>query len=354
MPRTKRSRWWRGWNRAAGSALVLLAVACGNPPVQDEVTIEFSQDQSVSITAETRFDLQPRNPIAHGKAELAREAALAGTDQWLVRFTRLRPETERLVFERTGGQLERVTRSGRIGQDELQQFFADTSITVAHLRGDDWQELSLYTGTSHRASREQMRRFDGELQIWARAVARYYSSLSVLYAYLDAHPQRARYVFAALIGEKAPDGTETGVTEEEEPLVEAVSSAMEEIATRLDLQDDRAETLAEDADTIFNPFPAKMTIRVPGEILSSEGFLDAEGTRAVVEPVDLFSTIAGLEGRWAEPDPLTALLRDQTPPAVNLAAIPRRATPVVSASEIVTAVKERLTRPRTYRVRWRG
>jgi hypothetical protein len=182
-------------------------------------------------------------------------------------------------------------------------------------------------------------------------VARYFESLHHLYSYLDDQPQRARYVFAALVNEKGEDGSEPLVSEDEEPLVNGVLASMEAIATRLDAQQERGASLAEEADLLFNPFPARITVRVPGDVLASQGF-PTEGD-LVIERVDLLSVVAELEGRWVSPDPLSLLLRDTTPTAAGMASLPRHAASVVSPGEIADAIRERMVRPRSYVVRFR-
>lgn len=87
--------------------------------------------------------------------------------------------------------------------------------------------------------------------------------------------------------------------------------------------------------------------------MSAKRFTLRKGNEVIVEPVDLFATLTSLEGKWIAPDPMAALLRDQTPLAADLAELPRRSEAVVSRSEIARALREELTRPRMYSVRWR-
>ena len=101
-----------------------------------------------------------------------------------------------------------------------------------------------------------------------------------------------------------------------------------------------AWSFAEEADLIYNPFPARITVRAPGE------------KDLVIEPVDLYKAIASLEGRWIEPDPLAALLKNEIPPPEDLAKLPRKSANVVNADEIAAAIKEQLARPKTYSIRW--
>lgn len=334
--------------------LVLLA-ACG-PPVQDEVTIEFEAEGSLAtVTAQTTFELKPKNDAERERVDSGRRDAMSGSDEWSVRFARLTADSDKVMYERTRGQLERVTHSARMPAAEVERLFADTSVALQVVDGSDFRELHIYPGTSSRATREQQRHFETELQAWSVDVARYFTALHHFYEYLDDHPERARYLFAAEIEEKGPDGAPPAVLDEERPLVEAVGEAMTAIASRMDEQEDRALTFGEEADLIYNPFPARLTIVVPGEILASEGFAPSKEARKVtVDPVDLFASIAALEGRWVTPDPLAAALREENLTAAQLANLPRRSSAVVSATEVATAIREQLARPKAYRLRWRG
>src|SRR5687767_14101779 len=317
--------------KLAVAALLVLA-ACGRPPVRDEVTVQFHDDrEEITVTAETWFDRGSDNQ----RVEAARAAALQGLDPWSVRFARLDPQYEEITFARRQGELERVTRRIRIPADDLQRLFSDTNITLNLIRGQGWRELSLYPGSSSRASREQIRHFEEELDTWSKEVARYFVAIDHLYDYLDENPHRSKFVFAALVNEK-----DAAVLEDEEPLLQAVIESMERIAERMDADEESAFTFAEEADLIYKPFPARMVIKVPNE------------KDLVIERIDLFATIAALEGKWVSPDPLAALLKEESPTGEQLAGMPRKSTSVINASHIETAIREQLAQPRTYSVRW--
>lgn len=338
----------------AATVALLFAAACVKPPIREELSIELSREtDAVVVTAETTFDLESRAPVVRERVDAARAAVEAGTDPWATRFARVSPEADRLALDRSRGVLERVTRSARIAPEELQQIFADTNITVTVVRGDGWRELAFYSGTSNRGSREQHRRFEEELERWSRSVAIYFQALQRLYAYLDEQPQRARWVFAALLNEKNFDGPGPVVLEDEQPLIEDTVEAMAAIATGMERQMTQAPTLGEQADLLFNPFPARITVRLPGEAVALHGFAAQGDSVAVIEPIDLLAIVSELEGRWVDPDPLAVLLREESPTPDALAAKRRRASPVTSSTEIAAAVRERLVRPRTFVVRWR-
>ena len=332
--------------------LLLLFVACAPElPVSEELTIEPDRDsETVVVTATTKFLLDPPNDFQRARIDSARAAALSATDPWSIRFARLSPEEERLTQQKTRGALEQVIRSARIPSDDLQQLLSDTNITVDVLRGEGWRELAFYPGSGGRATREQQRELEGELAAWSQSVARYFAAVHHLYSYLDEQPGRDRYVFAALVAENLDDAP---VTEEEAPLVEAVVDAMAAIGDAMDAQEKRSATLAEEADLVYNPFPARVVVRVPGDVIASEGF-ETENGSLTIERVDLFAAISALEGRWISPDPLAALLRgEERPTPEQLAELPRKSQAVVNGGEIAAAIREQLVRPRMYSVRWR-
>lgn len=339
------------FRRVAAAAALLLAGACRVAPVTDEVTIEFARDDdTVVVAAETSFDLEPPNRLAAARVEGARTAAQLGTDAWSARFARVAAERERITFHKSRGALERVTRSVRIPSRDLQGVFSDTNVTVQVVRGEEWSELRFYPGTSSRATREQREHFDRGLEVWSRAAARYFNAVDHLYRYIDSNPGRARYLFAAVMNEIGEDGVPPLVLEEEQPLVDEVVRTMDVLAAAMDAEEGRASTFAEEADLIYNPFPGRFVVKVPGDVLASEGF-DKDLT---VEPIDLFESIEAMEGRWISPDPLALLLRDEEPPtSEELAAMPRRSTLGVTGSDLEETVRAALERPKSYSVRWR-
>lgn len=339
-------------NRRLGCLILLLFVACARlRPVVEELTIEPERDEdTVVVTASTKFELNPQDEAMGARVEAARSAALSSTDAWSIRFSRLpAPEEERLTFQKSRGALASVIRSARIPSDDLQHLLSDTNITVDVLRGEGWRELTFYPGSGGRATRDQQREVEAALNVWSQSVARYFTTIHHLYSYLGENPARAEAVFAALTVDIVDEAL---VTEEEAPLVTAVVDAMKNIAEQMDAQENRAMHLEEAADLVFNPFPARVVVNVPGDVVSSEGFT-AKGNGLAIEPVNLFAAISALEGRWIQPDPLAALLRDQRPTPTQLAAVPRKSQAVVNGGEIAGAIREQLVRPRMYSVRWR-
>jgi hypothetical protein len=317
--------------------------------VSDDVTIEFEKNDQVLVTARTTFHDDNVNTDARlALLEAARFAATNGNDPWAARFGRVTAEDEAVTFEKHRGQLERVTRSVRIPSSQLQQVFSDTNITVGILNGPGWRELAFIPGGSVRATREQRKHFEDNLVSWSGAVARYFTAVHGLYTYIDANPHRGPALFNAVLNDKSDDPL-NAIAEEEQPYVDGVTMAMEDIGTRMDETEDGAATFEEEADLIYNAFPARITVRVPGDVLSKEGF----AKELVIEPVNLLDAITSLEGKWISPDPLAALLREEPPTGEQLARQPRQSTASVHAGDIADAIREKLARPRTYVVRFK-
>lgn len=338
--------------RIAAAAALLLAAACAQPPVSEDVTVSFEKNDRVLITEQTTFnDADVKSEARLAMLESARFAAAHDTDAWAARFGRVNAEDEEVTTRKHHGELDRVSRSVRIPINQLQTVFSDVNISVNVLNGDGWRELSFIPGGSVRASRDQRRHFDDALLVWSGAVSRYFAAIDRLYTYLDLNPYRAQPLFSALLNEQPEDSAVQLVADEEQPLVDSVRLAMEEIANLMDKeQDGGGATFAEEADLIYNAFPARMSIRVPGDVISKEGFDE----KLVIEPVSLFDAIEALDGKWISPDPLATLLRDEQPSPDALARTERRSAKVVQPAEIANAIREQLARPKMYVVRWRS
>jgi len=116
--------------------------------------------------------------------------------------------------------------------------------------------------------------------------------------------------------------------------------------------------LHEELDLVFNPFPAEVAVRTPEDILALQYMEERATNLAVIHRDGLLDAMSALEGRWISPDPLAILLRSsqtadsKVPPPATVAAMPRRSTAAVTASEIEKAVMEELKPASVYRIRW--
>lgn len=328
-------------------AFTLILVSCG-PFVRDEVTLSFNRPgDRVTITAATSLphlkDARDRNGVAQ-----MREDLVAGRDAWSLRFANVNPERSRTTFDHELGELVGVSRAATVDTNDLQKFFYDVPISVTTLRGDGWIELTFIPGTPNRATRQQRDDAETKLRTYSTRAVAYFRSLRPLYHYLDANPDRAHDVFLALFrDEKEP----SPATDDEEKLIAPVREALEVLAST-----EGTEDLEHEADLVYNPFPAVIALRTPGEPLLVEGFeRDHNGTLRIA-PKTLLESVAALEGRWVSPDPLAVLLRSEGGKnddiAATLAAEPRHVEAAIQPDDVANALVDAMRPAPRYRVRF--
>jgi hypothetical protein len=335
--------------RIVAVALVALFLACDTVP-RHTLTLTFN-DRGDRVTIESSTTL-PSLKEARNRAhvEHLRDELLAGRDEWALRFANAAPERDRVVYDRTAGELSAVYRSATIDAENLQKFFYDVTITTKVTRGDGWVELALYPGTSNRATRHDREELEKRLNEGASAARRYINEVRILYEYLDEHPQRAADVFDAVFRDD-DDPRLVVATKTELELVTAVREGINKI-----LEIDWGGDLSREADAVSNPFPAEIIVRTPTEPTLVEGFIrDKRGL--LIQPKQLLEAVGGLEGRWISPDPLAVALHapsgTKTEELVaQLANAKRRAEPVVGFSEVLAALQEQLKPADRYRVRF--
>jgi hypothetical protein len=299
-----------------------------------KLTLTFNDaGDRVTIEAETTLPAL-KDAKDRTRVEQLRDALIAGNDEWSLRFQHAAGEHERVIYERTRGELDSVQRITTIDTDDLQKFFYDLPITAKVTRGDGWAELAIYPGTSTRASRQDHEDFDKKMAKGADAARRYINAVHVLYEYLDEHDQRP------------PE-----VTKLEAELAKEVRESIGHI-----IEIDWSGDLVREADLVSNPFPAEVVVRAPGEPLIVEGFAREEHN-LVIQPKTLLEAIASLEGRWVSPDPMAVLLHAPggatgADLAGTISVMKRRAAPVVGFDEVLAELREQLKPADRYRVRF--
>lgn len=337
------------------AALALFTAACGmRGPVASRVTISPLEDPNrLSISVATDIDSHTAGPAMEARVAEIREALLAGRDEWSPRFASVPAESERVIFDRKYGLLRHVEHSATIDPDDLQRFFADTGMTLTLTRGEGWTELAIYPGASTRATRAQRGHVEKTLAAWSADAARYFNAVDRLYLFLAQHPQRAEGIFDMLLGDR-----QRPLNEEEQALVDTVTDAMDRVTSRLQAEEKDAITLDEEFDLVYNPFSAEVAVHTPRDIVQLEHFEKRATDLAVIHRDGILDAMSAVEGRWLSPDPLAILLHaGQTddarlPSPAAVAALPRRSTPSVSASDVEKAVIDELRPATVYRVRW--
>jgi hypothetical protein len=328
----------------------VLLLSC-EPAVRRVLVLTFS-DPADLVTISATTSLGNAKPGTQEAAQIAdeREALLAGRDEWSARFENADPESDRVILQRSHGELQSVEHIASLAPENLQKFFFDTPLTVNFARGEGWAELTIYPGTSLRATRQQREHVEKMLALYSERAARYFESIRAMYAYLDEKPSRASDMFAAVFrDEKDPPPR---ISEDETSFVNGVRSSIDRMLS----DNDDTATLDRDFDFVFNPFPADLKVVVTGEITALEGFTRTDRILNVKLP-DALEAVGMLEGRWITPDPLAAAFnapKDASAEdlAASIATQRRRAEPVVTASDVAAALMQKMRPAATYRVRW--
>jgi hypothetical protein len=131
------------------------------------------------------------------------------------------------------------------------------------------------------------------------------------------------------------------------------------VAAVLVVPEKEDHSLDEVSHLVYDPFPARLTVRLPGETLEVEGFEPGEKNTLTAFGPGLWQALWSLEGRWISPDPLRLYFEEdgregQQPLALGeVLRRPRSAEVPPSALEVQQAIADRLRPAPVYRVVWR-
>jgi hypothetical protein len=357
----------RTTSRLVGVFSLLLGSGCFEDPVAEFVRLDFLPGHTLKIAVRVELHEPTPSPPALGKRlSEARRELLAGEDDWSRRFAELKPEAERRMWSKALGSLDAVIHEALVSDPQaLHDFFADTALAVDWRETDGRAELVIQTLRPSRANARETQSVEAALDAWAGELSTYFARAQELDRYLAEHPERARACYGHLVEEDLDqDALEelSGLNDREEGLVKRLGEAMKSVAAVLVVGKDAARSLDEESHRVFDPFPARFSVRVPGPLLEVEGFVGAAagapaGSVVRARGVGLWDALASLRGRWLAPDPLALHVAHQRAAKGALfdldamVTAPRRAlTP--SAQEIRAALTERLRPEPTYRLVW--
>jgi hypothetical protein len=345
--------------RFAVLPIALLLAGCLEPPVSESLDVKLLRGGAsvVSIGVALRnasdYDKSPR--VQQRLESDARELE-EGSDPWSARLRAVEPERQRDVVDRQEGHLRRVVRTALFPEPaDLRAFLLDTGIGVVYGEGEGWAELTLTPGRSARATAAQRQHLNVELSEFCRNVATYASATKALYAHLDAHPDRAPACMGELFSVKAKD---VKLTDEESALVTRVNDAISAVCVVLEPAPGEPYTIDEISQLVYDPFPARMRVTVPGEIVEREGFPGELESELRIPVYSIWSAFERLEGRWFSPDPALATWRhdiskSEAPFDIDaFLAIPRRASVAPTDDEVRAAIENQLKPAPVYRVRF--
>lgn len=349
---------------AAVLLLGLTLASCFEPPVLETLDLRFLADGSAVVTSAVQISApsEDNNPaLARRLAQVRRELE-EGTDAWGPRFAALEPVAERFGWEKRFGQIDRGTRAALAGSPaRLDAFFRDTSLDVSSEIRDGVAELAITPAPPARASRRQREQVERTLEEWSGHVATYVKESADLWAYLDDRPDRARATLGALLADLLDDGVRGDLpplTDPERERVVRLQKAMEEVLAVLAPQPGEDHSADELSHLVYDPFPARLTVRLPGPPLEApEGFVSTDGgtTLTAVGP-GFWEALRSLEGRWLSPDPVLLYVakggqgKEEPLDLDAFLAQPRRAASPPDAAEVRQGIEERLRPAPLYRV----
>ncbi len=357
---------------AVGLGLAVCLAGCFEEPVRENLELQLKADGKAEIQLTTTLSDHEReeNPVLAARLAEVRRRLLLGEDEWTPRFEILRPKTYDTTFHREDAFLVAAEQEATVDlsedPDALDRFFSDTLIEAAYRAEDGWSELSFQPLAPGRLGRRDRARLDRAMDSWTEVLATYFHAAEKLWAYLDHYPDRARPVFGQLLRNVVEDEApphEENLTSEEEPLVKAVEDARDKATDILEVEAREAYTINELSHLAYDPFPARLSVSLPGPVVEAEGFVKASDGTLVVPGVDLWDALTSLEGTWLAPDPLLITVRQlgsadgESAEGLSLDAVlaaPRRAAdPPPTANEIRSRLDSRLEAAPLYRVVWK-
>jgi hypothetical protein len=352
---------------ASLAAAGLLVVSCFEKPVSERIGFSFQPDGTVEISVAVELSALDKfkgNPAAQNRIEGLRRDLLEGVDDWSRRFKRIRPSWERVTVEKREGVVQVVLHTAIVADPVvLERFFDDTPLAVTFLPREGWSELAFYHRGGDRASPSQRRRVRRELDVWSSRVADYLQATWDLYEYLEARPERARACFGRLLGDLLSEKVrrelqrEGGPDRLERALIDPLEEAMSAMMIVLQVPESEAYSINELSQLVYDPFPARLTVDVPGPVIEAEGFDVEQEGRLATPRLSLLGAFGTLRGHWLEPDPFLTYLdhiegEDDGPLDIEAFAARRRMAIRASSREVRETLEERLTSPSVLRVRW--
>lgn len=352
----------------AGIFLLFLS-SCFDPPVREELRLRFLPNGAVVATSTVHIadPDDSTNPALARRLAETRQAILDGSDAWGTRIAAAEPAAERFSWEKRLGTVRSASRSAVFAEPAgLEAFFRDTALSVRYSIDSERgvAELAIVPGASARATRKQREETERTLGAWTAEIAEYLKAGQALYAYLEEEPDRAYACLGTLFGERlneeeAKDLDE--LTPEERRRVDRLDEAMGRVLEVLAVPDGAAYSPDEVSQLVYDPFPARLTLKLPGAPLEVEGFLPGEDGALAVPGHGLWEALRSLEGRWLSPDPVLFYIESarQEQDEVGFHAFlerPRQAAPehlLPSAREVRSAIEGSLKPAPLYRASWR-
>ncbi len=356
--------------RRAASVAVLAAVAaalasCFEEPVVEQLELRFLAGGSVEVVAEVTLRMpqgQTGHPALSARFDALQAELLGGTSAWSRRFAAIEPAQDGQAWQRRGERLEWFRQWATADPAHLADFFADTPVQASYQRHERSEELALFVGPGTRATAAEVRRVDAAMDRWFEAVAAYEAAAFRVWRYVAAHPDRRRACLGQLFSFELAEGESSRLPKllpREEALLEPLGEAMDHVDEVLQVPDEEADTLEELARRVYDPFPARVRVRVPGHVLAAEGFARGGDETWEVPVRSPWTAFAALASLWLAPDPMLARIERLRGPRDKpfdldafLARPVRLAAKAPGPREVRQAMLAALTPPASLRLEW--
>jgi hypothetical protein len=338
--------------------LLLTTVSCFERAVDERLGVEIVQDGNVVVkNVVTLNEKGDEKKKVKARLDRLRDSLINERDDWSRRYALVEWEEDRVERARVEGQLYRVTRTGTTSREQLHRFFSDFAVTN-FTRGEGWDELTITPLAPGRATAKQRQLVEEKLESSSAAVAAYLRDVDTYYDYLRLHPDRAHDTFALLLRDVISGEPEVAeISEEEEKMIDRINDHFQQLSSMLDPEDDAEYSLDELSLLVYDPFPADVTMTLPGRVLSAEGFEKESEKVVTLRRAGLWESTATLQSGWLSPDPLMIWVdawQDENKKKVDLDEVvaTSRRIETKSAAEVRAAIVAALKpRPR-YTVRW--
>jgi len=346
--------------------LGLSIASCFESPVREDLLLRFLANGAVVATSTVRVaDPASANPLLARRLAETRRAILDGSDPWSARFAAADPAAERFSWERRLGDVRSASRSALIAEPAgLEAFFRDTSLSVSYtLKAESGTaELTIVPGSSSRASRREREDMEKTLARWSEQIAAYLQAGGDLYTYLEDHPERARPCLGKLFEERLAQTDRDSLGElsaAEKEKVDQLDEIMQKVVEVLTVSEGEDRSSDEISHLVFDPFPARLILKLPGAPLAVEGFLAGKDGVLTAPSLGLWDALASLEGRWLAPDPIlfyvqSAQKEEETADLDAFLKKPRKVgSDLPAAKEVRSALEARLKPASLYRASWK-
>jgi len=353
---------------AAGACLLMISCFEMDPPIGEALEIRFHPEGDVEVRVsvyianpQVRFR---QNPAVRKRIKAAQGDYLARIDSWSRRFEGVPWKEERYAWRKDQGELVGVTRSGVLAnRADLDDFIRTFPLDATYSETRTHTEWTIITLSSSRTTRAQRDALEAFREEWLDAYAATLASVARFYGYLEDHPDRARDCLGKFYEDFLDEAVEASLSppsKEEEVLLNAVGQSMGSLLEATQVPKESAYSPDELSRMEYDPFPAPLSVTVPGTIVESEGF-EIHDTRSAAYPgTSLWQAFKKLEEAWYGPDLLIPLLPkltlvDGSDDPIDLdsfTARPRWFVPPPSREEIAEAVETLLTPAPVYRIRW--